>query len=284
MDRGRRTALAIRRNVLWLLCAGAAIAAAASAAAPDLITDFTQVYADAESGRVEREPPRGLHGLLGAGLIDGQRPIGEQGRRAGLLPLVVLRYDDWAWWTIAAGGVWLAQSEDRSLRFGVGARLHGGWRPDDDPLLAGMDRRRGSLDGSVDLSWRTRALNLRVAYYADLGDVSNGESATLGVSHAFRLGERSALIPSFALTRESSPEVDYYYGVRPAEVTSFRPAYSGRAAVNSRAGLTAARLVDRSWVLLGGVYAVRYGPGIAQSPIVTHRTVNALHVGAAWRF
>ncbi len=284
MDRVRRAAPIIRRNALRLLCAGALIACASLAAAQDLVTDLTQVYSDAEASRVEREPPRGLHGLLGAGLVDGQRPIGEEGRRVGLLPLVVLLYDDWAWWTIAAGGVWLAQSDDRSLRFGVGARLHGGWRPADDPLLAGMDGRRGSLDGSIDLSWRTRIVNVRAAYYADLGNVSGGESATLGVSHAFRVGERIALIPSVALTRESSPEVDYYYGVRPGEATSFRPAYSGRATVNARAGLTAARFVGRSWVLLGGVYAIRYGPGVAQSPIVTHRTVDVLHVGAAWRF
>ncbi len=201
-----------------------------------------------------------------------------------MLPFVLMRYEDWAYWSLTGGGVWLAQSDDHALRFGAGVRIHGGWRPDNDPNLEGMETRRTSLDGYLNAVWRTSLATIGIHYYHDVLDANRGDAASLRLSRRFRAGTDLWLTPSIGAEWQNSRRVDYYYGVRPEEALPDRPAYTGTETINTNGGLAAGYRLSQSWMLMGGVFLTRYGSGIVDSPIVARRYATTVYAGAGWRF
>lgn len=229
------------------------------------------------SGIPERETAAqtGLHGLIGAGMFSFEKIVGDGGRRIFPLPIVIAAYDSRLYMSIASVGIWLLRSDDRTVRFGAGLKARPGWNPDDDPLLQGMASRDNSADGYVNALFRSPVVNVSAVFYHDLGNVSNGNAATLRLSHNFWINRITRITPSIGIEWLSSRLVDFYYGVRPSEARTDRPAYQGRESVDISAGVTGGYHLTRRWSLLGGVYARRFGSGIHDSPIVT-RSVNTL--------
>ncbi len=249
--------------------------------------DLTETYADA--GVPVREEalaarPSGVHGILGGDLFVTKRILGEGHTLVTISPLFLMRYKDVAYWNLTGGGVWLAQTDDRSLRFGAGLRSHAGWHPGDDPNLAGMATRRGSVDGYLNAVWRTPLATIGVHYYHDILRASRGDTASLRLSKTFWAGHGLLLIPSIGATWLNSERDDYYYGVRPEEALPTRPEYRGTATINANAGLAGLYPLSHSWSLLGGAFATRFGRGIVDSPIVTRRYSTFVFAGAGWRF
>ncbi len=104
--------------------------------------EATETYTDTGVPAQGRQAaPSGFHGILGAGLFSGQRIVGDDGRRTALFPLVLMRYKDVAYWSLAGGGVWLIQTGDHSLRFGAGVSTPGGAR-ETTRVLPGWRRAR----------------------------------------------------------------------------------------------------------------------------------------------
>lgn len=248
--------------------------------AADLNGDY-QGMADLTS---ETTSTSGLHGLIGAGLFNGESILLDSQRRTALRPLLFLRYEDWAYASLRGGGVWLIQSVDRSLRLGLGASIHSGYNPYHEANLAGMDRRRSSIDASLNASWRTSLVDVGLSYAHDVSNASNGDIASLRVSHGFSIGPRLRLTPNIAARRESSKVVDYYYGVRQDEILPDRPAYQGRETTNIVAGLSADYRLTKSWSLLGDVRTTHFGSGVTDSPIVERKESTWGFVGAGWHF
>ncbi len=274
MARGAQRALVLVLLVL-VFCGARANA--------DTVADLTEQYAVAGAAS-QLTRPAGFHGLIGAGLFNGERITGEPQRRTILLPIVIMTYEDWAYWSIGGGGLWLLQDQDHSMKLGIGVKVHPGYRPDDDPDLAGIERRNASLDGSVNGLWRTPLVTVGISYYHDILDVYDGDSASLRFSHPFRLSSEFSLAPDVGISWDSARIVDYYYGVRPAEATAVRPAYRGRESINIGGGLAGSYRISPSWSLLGGVRVTRFGYGISDSPIVPHRSSAVAYFGGGWRF
>lgn len=250
----------------------------------DTTEDVTEVYTDAGPPKSGQAMPSGIHGILGLALFNGQKIIGDEGRRTSVFPLILMRYRDIAYWSIGGGGVWLARSDDRALKFGAGAKIAGGWQPDDDPELAGMNKRKSSVDGYLNGVWRTSLVTVGVHLYHDVGDASRSSMASLRFSRPFRIGDNARITPSIGATWQDSDRVDYYYGVRPEEALPSRPAYQGRETVNYNAGVTGGYRLTRSWSLLGGCFRTRYGNAIVDSPIVERRYATTVFFGIGWRF
>lgn len=250
----------------------------------DTIEEATEVYMDTGVPDSDQRVASEFHGILGGGLFSGRKTVGDDGVKTVPLPLVFITYKDIAYWSIGGGGVWLLKSDDHALKFGAGIRVQGGWKPDDDADLAGMERRKGSLDGYLNGKWRTPLVTVGVHYYHDLGDASRGGTASLRLSRGFRIGDGFWLTPSIGAAWLDSDRVDYYYGVKQTEALLSRPAYTGRDTLNFNAGLVGFYRLPRSWSLLGGVFATRYGSGIAHSPIVEHRWSPMAYFGAGWMF
>jgi outer membrane protein len=261
-----------------------------------LLTFSLRAYADDETAVTEINVPattaaqgqpldKGFHGVIGAGLVAGENIVGHRHASVLPFPIIILRYSDWAYWHFQRGGVWVLQSPDRSLKLGVGIGFRLGWRSDDDDsLLRGMADRYFSLDGSVNAEWLNRIANIRVRYYHDILGISDGDGAEITVSHRFPITQKLSVIPFVGMEWQSNRMVNYYYGVRPEEVTPNRSEYRGRDAVNLRAGLAAAYLLSESWSLMGGVHVRRLGDGIYDSPIVLDRYRVYTFIGAGWRF
>ena len=250
----------------------------------DETADFAEPTA--VTGTLAQELPeaKGLHGLLGAGVIGGMRIVGEKNEYVLPVPLVFLTYSDWAYWNFLSGGVWPVQSPDHSMRLGIGIKVRPGWRPGDDALLSGMSDRRTSIDGAVNALWKTPFVTVSASYYHDILGVYDGDSAMLRVSRSIQAGPRAVLIPALSVEWQSNRLVNYYYGVSDAEATTSRPAYQGHDTVNVRAGLFASYGITRSWSLLGGCNVTRLGDGVSDSPIVLNRYVTFGFLGAGWRF
>lgn len=257
---------------------------AGSLAIADTVADLTEVYTDAGAPGLEYPAPTGIHGIIGAGLFNGERIIGDTRRRTVLLPIVLMTYQDRAYWSIGGGGLWLFQSDDHALKLGIGVKVHPGYRPDDNSDLAGMEPRSTSLDGFVNSLWKAPVINVGLRFYHDIGQVSQGDSITLRLSHNFIINPEFRLTPSLGVDWLNAKYVDYYYGVRQAEALPGRPAYTGRATVNVGVGVAGAYRVSRSWSFLGGLYSTHLGGGIEDSPIVTNRSSTLVYFGAGWIF
>lgn len=240
----------------------------------------------AVTGVLSQELPsdKGFHGLLGAGVVGGQRIVGQNDTFVLPFPIVFLTYSDWAYWSFVSGGVWALQSPDHSMKLGVGIKLRPGWSPGDDPLLSGMEDRRTSLDGSINAQWRTGIVNIGASYYHDLLGVSNGDSVMIRVSQSFPVASKLLLTPYASVEWQSERLVNYYYGVHQDEIAFDRQAYQGRDTVNVRVGLWGSYWFTRTWTLLGGINVTYLGDGISDSPIVLNRYVTFGFLGVGWRF
>lgn len=277
----RLTSIEMMKKVLFIILFSIACISPAFA---DTVEELTEVYTDAGVPTSDQNRPSGLHGILGAALFSGQRIIGDDGIRTVPLPVILVLYKDIAYWSIGGGGVWFLRSDDRSLGLGAGIRVQGGWTPGDDPELAGMQKRKSSIDGYVNGVWRTSLVTVGARFYHDIGEVSRSNAANLRLSRNFRINDDFRITPSIGATWYDSKRVDYYYGVRPEEAFLFRPAYTGRDTIDVNAGLAGAYLLPRSWSLLGGVVITRFGNGIVDSPIVTRRNATMIYFGAGWKF
>src|SRR5512147_1743737 len=160
--------------------------------------EVTEIYTD--TGVPIRDDSvsesEGFHGTLGAAFFNWQKILGDRGKIITLSPVIIMRYKDLAYWSLGGGGVWLLQTNDHSLRFGAGIRTHPGWARGNDPNLVGMETRKGSLDGYLNVVWRTPLVTSGVRYYHDIINSRRGDSASLRFSRNIMLSERLRLTPS----------------------------------------------------------------------------------------
>ena len=247
--------------------------------------DLTGTYQQVDTLTSDTTSTSGFHGMVGAGLFNGQSIIVDSERKTALRPLFFLRYEDWAYLSLRGGGVWLLQSADRSLRLGLGVTVHSGYNPYHESDLAGMDRRRASIDAGVNASWRTSIVDVGLSYAHDVANASKGDTASIRVSHGFMVEPRLRLTPSIGARWESAKVVDYYYGVRPNEaLLPDRPAYQGRETTNYIAGISADYRLTKEWSLLGDIRTTHFGSGITDSPVVARKESTWVFVGAGWHF
>jgi MipA family protein len=250
----------------------------------DIAAALTEVYADNGLPNEERYPSEGLHGFLGTGLARGDRMVGNPRLETVLLPVVLMTLDDWAYWSITGGGVWLPRFVDVPVRMGVGVKVHPGYRPGVDPDLAGMEKRKSSFDGYVNVLWKMELVNIGATYYRDIGRVTRGDSVTIRLSHHIPVTPKLTLTPRAGVEYQSASLVRYYYGVTLSEATLDRPEYSGHHTVNYGGGAAVAYRFDPSWSLVGGFFVNHLGNGIGDSPIMPKRHTQVMFLSAGWTF
>ncbi len=253
-------------------------------ALPDTASDLIEDHTSAGVPDVETDATSRFHGILGGGLLNFTKIVGDSDSRNLPLPLIVITYDDWLYWSFIGGGLWLLQSSDRLAKMGVGIKIHPGWKNDNDQILVGMADRKTSLDGYLNALLKTPVANITASLYQDIGNVSRGMSATIRFSHNFWVSPRFRLTPSAGAEWQSDKNVNYYYGVRPSEATIDRPAYEGTDTTNLGAGLGVNYRVGRNGSLLGNINATRLGSGITNSPIVNRDVSTFFFIGAGLNF
>ncbi len=223
-------------------------------------------------------------GSAGLGVVTHfeSSPYREAGNRYDVLPLYL--YEGERFFLHAnRGGVKLKQDDTQRFDLFVEQRLEG-FPADRLPAsLAGMATRDSGID--LGLSWRYRQPwgTLQAELLHDIGGFSKGSEFRLGYTYDWRSG-RWSLRPSLSVALRDARLNNYYYGVRPAEATPGRVAYSPGAGLNTTLGLFGSYDLTQRWRLLGGVSATVLDRKIKDSPIVQKRVLPGVYVGAAYDF
>ena len=149
--------------------------------------------------------------------------------------------------------------------------------------LAGMRTRRSSSDLGIGYGYRSDWGKLDAEILHDADHVANGAELRLGYHVDWQSGGWR-LRPSLMLSRRNANLNNYYYGVRPDEVTPLRPEYQPGAGTDLTLGLYGTYELSNRWRLLGGVGVNLLDAKVRNSPIVRDGAQPTVMVGAAYDF
>ncbi len=158
-----------------------------------------------------------------------------------------------------------------------------GYSADDSRFLNGMEDRRWSVDGGVNVEAVTPVGLLGVSVVGDLLGRYRGQEVEFRYLVMFpMLGFH--VIPSGGVRWKSEELVDYYYGVKPREARPDRPAYEGEQAFDPFLRLVVRHKLTKHWSLFTDAQCEWLAGEIANSPIVSKDYQVGVTVGAlyAW--
>ena len=148
--------------------------------------------------------------------------------------------------------------------FSVDAQLvpvFAGYEESDSFIFEGMDDRDFSFAAGISANYNTQSWTYSLSTNADMLGKYDGFQATARIGKQFRING-FLIEPSVGLSFQDSNYVDYYYGVRPEEVTAFRGLYEGSSATN-----TEVRVAVSTGRFLGGMTRVDIGATFFDSSI-----------------
>lgn len=224
-----------------------------------------------------------FYGLVGAAMFNTGRYIGSDERVSFPFPLMYFNYNDRVYWSIASAGTWLFRSDSRRFKFGLFAKGRGGVQGE-YTSYDGIEDRDPSIDAGINILWSTQPITIGMSWLHDIGDRSDGESASLRLSRRFRLAERWYTTPSLVAEWQDHKLVDYYFGVDPEETVFGAPEYEGESSTNLRVAWTLAYRFTKRWSMNGGVSYTRLGQGLEDSPLTIRKHNTLVFVGASWSF
>jgi outer membrane protein len=178
-------------------------------------------------------------------------------------------------------GLKLGATEARRFELFLRHRFEGHPTDDIPPSLAGMAAREPGIDMGVSLQVGSGPGIAYAEFLQDVSKVSKGAEFRAGYKYSWQRG-RFSLRPHATLALRSAKLNDYYYGVRPEEATAARPAYPASSGVAPELGLYAAYSLTERWQLIAAARATRMPRTVAESPIVEHRTLRSLTLGALY--
>ena len=149
--------------------------------------------------------------------------------------------------------------------------------------LAGMAMRDSSVDVGVSYSIHQPWGQLKAELLHDVNSTHQGTEARLAYAKDWRSGAWTWR-PSLSVAWRSANLNNYYYGVRANEATATRAAYEPGAGLEARVGLQTTYALSRHWSLLSGVSATVLSRDVSHSPIVQHRILPSVYVGAIYDF
>ena len=162
-------------------------------------------------------------------------------------------------------------------------RLEGFPHKDAPVNLAGMRLRQTTTDAGISYSRRASWGTIRGEYVHDALNITQGDEFRLGYSYDWHSGPWH-LQPGITVKRRSADLNNYYYGVRPDEATSTRPAYMPGAGTDIWLGIYGMYQFTSGWRLLGGLGYTLVDSAVRDSPIVVDSNRPTLYLGAAYDF
>ncbi len=135
------------------------------------------------------------------------------------------------------------------------------------------------LEASFHGSWGS----LYSQFTQDISGAHDGMDVSLEYRYVEAVG-RWLFEPRIGLNWKSDDLVDYYYGVRQEDNPAIDLSYTGKAAINASAGLSAAyRLTQRISVVANLRYQ-RFGRSIKNSPLITEKGTRSAFLGIFYQF
>lgn len=142
-----------------------------------------------------------------------------------------------------------------------------GYKGSDAPILAGMAERRLSWEAGLALGGEFDWGFAELTWFRDVLDNSNGSLLRLELGRFIERGKWT-FVPSVFAIRYDAAFNDYYYGVRPGEATTWRPAYRASAGVNFAAQAYVKYSFTPRWHFLGNLRGDLLAGTIQDSPLV----------------
>ena len=136
-----------------------------------------------------------------------------------------------------------------------------GYEESDSFIFEGMEDRDFSFAAGISATYNTQSWTYSLSTNADMLGKYDGFQATARIGKQFRING-FLIEPSIGLSFQDSNYVDYYYGVRPEEVSAFRGLYEGSSATN-----TEVRIAVSTGKFLGGMTRVDVGATFFDSSI-----------------
>jgi MipA family protein len=247
-----------------------------------LCISFTFVSVTFAKDKIDRNTetaiPRSKN-LYGVGVAVLPQTSGSDEFRAIALPIINANYGDRYYINALQAGVWLVDSDDKRLRFGLSTQARFGWDAEDGKLTRGMNDRDFSLDLGPTVRWQTDYGTFNAQWGFDVGGASNGQTVDLQYIKSVYRSSAFKLNGTLGITWNDQKLNDYYFGVGSNETAAFRPAYSAGSSTELRLGVNGAYTVKRDHYLLFGTFITRLGDEQANSPIVETRIQPFAYVG-----
>lgn len=217
--------------------------------------------------------------LYGIGVAALPKTSGSDEFRVLALPIINANYGDRYYINALQAGVWLLDSDDKRLRFGLSTQARFGWDADDGKLTRGMNDRDFSLDFGPTVRWQTDYGTINAQWGFDIGGASNGQTIDLQYIKSMLRSSAFNLNGSLGVTWNDKKLNNYYFGVDENETSQFRPAYSAGSSTELRVGINGSYTVGRDKYLLFGAFITRLGDQQANSPIVETRMQPFAYLG-----
>jgi len=245
-----------------------------------ILLTATTAYADDSNidRQTETAMPRqkNMYGL-GVGMIP--KTSGSKDFRTIVMPVINANYGERFYINGLQAGVWLLESDDKRLRFGMSADARFGWDADDGKLTKGMHDRDFSVDIGPILRWQTEYGTINAQWGFDAGGASKGQNIQLQFIRSLYRSENFRLNGMVGLQWNDKKFNDYYYGVNADEVRSGRPSYNAGAGVQYQLGINGIYSVKKDHALFFGVVANRLSNEQGDSPIIETKTQPMGFVG-----
>lgn len=217
--------------------------------------------------------------LYGIGAAILPKTSGSDEFRVLALPIINANYGDRFYINALQAGVWLLDSEDKRLRFGLSTQARFGWDADDGKLTKGMNDRDFTFDLGPTLRWQTDYGTINAQWGFDIGGASHGQNVDLQYIKNVLASRTLRINTNVGVTWNDQKFNDYYFGVGANEISPFRSAYTAGSGVEVRAGLTGVYSLTPDRYFLFGASVTRLSDEQANSPIVQTRMQPFAFIG-----
>ena len=265
------------QSFLNIIVLGVAASAASFAHAQDVIGNI-DANANAD-GQAESQADATTWGL-GLGVGVQRSPYRDYGNKTSALPILLYNSKHFrVAGTTADFKLGTVSQFDFSLR---AKYSNEGYKSGDATVLNGMDERKDGFWLGGAAAWRAPFAKFTLEWLKAAGN-SDGQTVKLGVERGFTVG-RVKLTPHLGVSWMNNDYVNYYYGVKSAEATSTRAAYTGKSTTNTSVGLRTDYSLTKAQSMFLDLSVTHYGSGITGSPLVDRSTAPGLRLGYLYKF
>ncbi len=146
-----------------------------------------------------------------------------------------------------------------------------------------LPERDFAVNSGIEFLYISQWGDLQAQLLTDVSGTHRGEQVWLAYSYPW-ITRTSEFSLTLGVEWKSSDLVDYYYGVTRDEAIDGRPAYTGRAEINSVIRFSASRALSKRWRLVGVVERAYLGKNIRYSPIIERGRVSTAFIGIYYKF
>jgi outer membrane protein len=247
-----------------------------------LVASFSFIAPAYANDKIDRDTetaiPRSKN-LYGIGVAVLPKTSGSEDFRVLALPIINANYGDRFYINALQAGVWLLDSNDKRLRFGIATQARFGWDADDGKLTRGMNDRDFTVDLGPTVRWQTDYGTFNAQWGFDVGGASNGQTVELQYIKNLIRGSKFKLNGILGATWNNNKFNDYYFGVGANETSQFRPAYSAGSGTEFKVGVNGSYAVGKDGFVLFGTSVTRLSDEQANSPIVETRMQPFAYLG-----